>query len=450
MAVRPKLFQIVLWQAILACAGGGVSVGQVEGELRSPGTGVEIIHLLGAAESDYHQAHGRYAKLEELIGSGQLALTASRSDDNLRTFQRLLDAQDNHEPVAGFALDLMVASDGAAYKLSLTPKSHNCVPGWFTDNTGTLYEGKPVGCGVTASEESRPPDPTSPPHARTANRAGTPPPVASSLVPLIVPRDWAPPDIDQSVPPVRSDASCPLNNVLAEASRHAVDLVENLQSFSATEQIQHVELGKDGKWRNSQSRLFNYVVQIEQNPSGSLRIEEYRKASTELLPTPLTDTGTAAFALIFHPQHIANFQFRCEGLADLHGVQAWQLHFQETFAPGKSFHAIRVGGSVYPLPVKGRAWIAADNHAVLRLETDLVAPIPQIQLQVEHLEIAYAPVDFKKRNVQLWLPESATLYIGYHGKRYQRVHNFSRFQLFWIDTEQTVKDPTADPGMALH
>ena len=85
-----------------------------------------------------------------------------------------------------------------------------------------------------------------------------------------------------------------------------------------------------------------------------------------------------------------------------------------------------------------------------RLETDLVAPIPQIQLQVEHLEIAYAPVDFKKRNVQLWLPESATLYIGYHGKRYQRVHNFSRFQLFWIETEQTVKDPTADPGMELH
>ena len=415
----------------------------------SPGAEVEIIHLLAAAESDYHQAHGRYAKLEELVGSGQLALTASHADDNLRTFQRLLDTQDGHEPLAGFALDLMVASDGAAYKLSLTSKSHDCMPGWFTDNTGTLFEGKPVGCEVAASEAPRPPDPTDPGHARTAERAGTPP-VALAPVPLIVPREWAPPDIDQNVPPVRSDASCPLNQVLAEASKHALDLVENLQSFSATEQIQHVELGKDGKRRNSQSRLFNYVVQIEQNPSGSLRIEEYRQSSMELQPTPLTDTGTAAFALIFHPQHIANFEFRCEGLADLHGVQAWQVHFQETFDPRKSFHAIRVEGSVYPLPVKGRAWIAADNHEVLRLETDLVAPIPQIQLQVEHLEIAYAPVEFKKRNLQLWLPESATLYIGYHGKRYQRVHSFSRFQLFWIDTEQIVKDPSTDPRLALH
>ena len=78
---------------------------------------------------------------------------------------------------------------------------------------------------------------------------------------------------------------------------------------------------------------------------------------------------------------------------------------------------------------------------MLRLEPPLVAPIPQIELQVEHLEIVYAPVEFTTRNLQLWLPTSATLYVGYRGHRYERVHNFSKFQLFSIDTAQTVKGP---------
>ena len=92
-------------------------------------------------------------------------------------------------------------------------------------------------------------------HGPAGDRTDRPPAVASPA-PLIVPRNWAPPDIDQTVPPVRSDAVCPLNKVLAEASQHAVDLVENLQSFSATEHIEHVELGKDDKHRNSKSRVF--------------------------------------------------------------------------------------------------------------------------------------------------------------------------------------------------
>jgi hypothetical protein len=83
---------------------------------------------------------------------------------------------------------------------------------------------------------------------------------------------------------------------------------------------------------------------------------------------------------------------------------------------------------------------------VLRLETDLVAAIQPIQLQLEHLEITYAPVEFRKKKLTLWLPETATLYIGYRGRRYQRVHTFSRFQLFSVDTGQSVKEPPAIPA----
>ena len=254
------------------------------------------------------------------------------------------------------------------------------------------------------------------------------------------PENWRPSDIDEAVPPVRTDISCPLPKILAETSRRAEELVDNLQRFSASEHIEHIEIGKNGKPRITTQEM-NYIVQIDQTSSDYPSIEEYRSGGTDSQQPPLADTGTAAFALIFHPSHIGNFDVRCEGLTEMRGAPAWQVHFEERPDPAKAFHAMRIGGSVYLLRFKGRAWISTETYEVLRMETDLVSPIPKINLQLEHLSIVYAPVDFPKRHVQLWLPESASLYIGYRGRRYERVHRFSQFQLFWVDSDQAVKEP---------
>ncbi|HEX6823260.1 MAG TPA: hypothetical protein VF123_14475 [Candidatus Sulfotelmatobacter sp.] len=71
---------------------------------------------------------------------------------------------------------------------------------------------------------------------------------------------------------------------------------------------------------------------------------------------------------------------------------------------------------------------------------------PRLSLQQEHLEIAYAPVDFDRSRFTVWLPESASLQIGYRGRRDRRVHKFSHFQLFLVVTDQTVKEPVPGPG----
>lgn len=245
--------------------------------------------------------------------------------------------------------------------------------------------------------------------------------------------------------PVQDEIPCPLSQILEGASERATEMVENLQRFTATEKIEHTEFRKNGKPRYSANQVFSYVAEIDQ-ASGSFWVEEYRSAKTQGEPPPLSDTGTAAFALIFHPQKIGNFEFRCEARTDLHGISVWQLSFEESPDPRKSFHQIRIERSIYQLRFKGRAWIAADDYQILRLQTDLVAPIPQIHLQQEHLDITYAPVDFDKRKLRVWLPENASMQIRYRGHSYQRVHSFSHFQLFLVVTEQTVKEPIPGPG----
>jgi len=250
-----------------------------------------------------------------------------------------------------------------------------------------------------------------------------------------------PPDIDAAVPPVINGA-CPLTKILKETSNRTLDLIESLQRFSANERIEQIDIDKNGKRRNFTAQEMNYLVQIERNSYGYPSVQEYRSGNTSPQRTSVMDSGTAAFALIFHPAHVENFAFHCEGLTELQGSAAWQVHFEESADPNKAFTAIHVGGSVYLPKFKGRAWITTSGYDVLRIETDLVAPIPNINLQREHQVINYAPVDFPKRHVRLWLPESTSLYIAYRGRRYERVHRFSQFQVFSVDSAEAVKEPS--------
>jgi tetratricopeptide (TPR) repeat protein len=94
-------------------------------------------------------------------------------------------------------------------------------------------------------------------------------------------RLWEPGDIDQVVPPVRTDTACPLPQILKETSKRTENLIDDLQRFSASERIEQIDIGKNGKSRNSAAEVVNYVAQIEQNSSGYPRVEEYRSEPME-------------------------------------------------------------------------------------------------------------------------------------------------------------------------
>ena len=155
---------------------------------------------------------------------------------------------------------------------------------------------------------------------------------------------------------------------MKETSNRTQDLIENLQRFSANERIEQTDTDRHGKKQTAESQEMNYVVQIEQNSSGYPVVEEYRSGAGGVHLASVVDFGTPAFALIFHPTHIDHFNFRCEGLTQLRGSPAWQLHFEANADPNKSFIAIRVGRSSYLPRFKGRAWIATSSYNVVQIE----------------------------------------------------------------------------------
>ncbi|MGI9102259.1 MAG: hypothetical protein ACR2IF_07415 [Terriglobales bacterium] len=249
--------------------------------------------------------------------------------------------------------------------------------------------------------------------------------------------------VDEALPPVEPDTDCSLSNVLRRAGRRVSELVDTLQQFTATEKVEHREADKAGNWRAPEVLSFEYLAELRDTQRGMLVMEELRNgtASPAVFPARLADIGLPAMAFVFHPYFVNDYDMRCEGRGQWEGKPAWQVYFQQRPDREARLRAYHVADRGYAVKLKGRAWIAADSYQVVHLETDLVEPISKIRLNSEHLSIDYDPVLFKKRGVELWLPNTADVYMSFQGHVFHRRHSFSNFLLFGVDVSHRETEP---------
>ena len=257
---------------------------------------------------------------------------------------------------------------------------------------------------------------------------------------------WLPPDVDEKVPPVEETA-CSVDEVVQKAEERILEFVRNVDRFTATESLTHQSINKRGQALAPVGRKFDYVVSIHEVRQGHLGVTEYRNgggAQTQF-PSGIVTYGLPALVLIFHPYYAPNYEMTCEGLARSGGRFAWQVHFRQR--PDKpnelKTYQFGINGPSYPVGLKGRAWISADSYRLVRMETDLIAPMPEIQLLAEHTEIEYGPVKFRESHVNLWLPKCAEVYLAWRGRRIHRRHSFDNYMLFMVDDQQRINKPPA-------
>jgi hypothetical protein len=252
-----------------------------------------------------------------------------------------------------------------------------------------------------------------------------------------------PPGVDAVVPKVWPGVSCDLPAVLRGVGERMTQLVSNLEKFSATEHIEHYGVDKKGMLHSRETRSFEYLVLVSQNPVQGFQLDEFRNGSTDpsQFPAGIATNALPAMALIFHPLMMSEFNFSCEGLGRWAGGPAWQIRFEQRQDRPNRIRYYKIQGNYYPVALKGRAWIDAGTYQILRLETDLIRPVSQIDLTYERLSIEYGEVQFHSRALRLWLPATAELYWERHGRRYYRRHSFSNFKVFVVDTNQKIQRP---------
>jgi tetratricopeptide (TPR) repeat protein len=261
----------------------------------------------------------------------------------------------------------------------------------------------------------------------------------------VLPSSWLPPDIDEKAGALEPGAVCSLEEVLRNAGKRMQEFVSNVDRFTATESVKHETINKWGSASSSMTLKFDYLVSIEELRPGNFNVDEYRTTASgpSQFPDGISTNGLPALALIFHPHNTGNFDFTCEGLAKWNSGLAWQVHFRQRLDRPNTIRRYRPGleGPSYPVNLKGRAWIAADTYQIVRLETQMIAPVPQIRLAADYTAIEYGPVHFRGKNLDMWLPQSAELFSDWKGRRFHRRHSFSKYMLFSVDDKVTISVP---------
>jgi tetratricopeptide (TPR) repeat protein len=270
----------------------------------------------------------------------------------------------------------------------------------------------------------------------------------SSSEPGLLPKTWGPPGVDDVKPVMAEGVVCPFDQVIGAAGERIKQLVDDVGRFNAIEELTHEDLNELDRPITRTVLKFNYVASISEPEPGLFAVGEFRdeRAGADDFPDRIATRGLPALALIFHPDERPDFQMSCEGLGDWRGKATWLVRFEQLQNRPHRIQEYKIAGHSYPVSLKGRAWISADTFHIVHLESDLMSPIPEIQLLSEHLDIDYGPVMFQKKNVELWLPKSAEIYFDFRRHHYLRRHSFDHFMLFSVDADEKRSEPGAKKG----
>jgi tetratricopeptide (TPR) repeat protein len=301
---------------------------------------------------------------------------------------------------------------------------------------------------IAEIREHKSTDPSADNEAKTGTRLPGVDPLQALAAPGLSVKSWQPPGIDQIKVALASGVVCPSERVAEETGKHVEELADDLARFSAIEGMFHQNLDVFGNPIRTETRKYNYVASISEPEPGYLAVDESRanKINLEGYPDEIASTGFAALALVFHPHMRDNFDMKCEGLGDWHGQASWVVYFKQRDDRPNRMHSYKVGRLVYPVKLKGRAWITADKFEIVRIESEMVRPMPEIRLLSEHQLVEYGPIRFDKKNTSLWLPKSAEIYFDFRQHRYYRRHSFDHYMLFSVDSDEKRKEPVSKPA----
>ena len=114
---------------------------------------------------------------------------------------------------------------------------------------------------------------------------------------------WRPHELEEFVPPVDENVQCPTENLLRGAGQRMVELVANLEKFSAKEQVEHFAVQQEAPRGAPELRTFDYVVTVSRNVTGTVMLQEYRngKDDPNLFPAHIASLRAPGTRSTFPP-----------------------------------------------------------------------------------------------------------------------------------------------------
>jgi len=253
---------------------------------------------------------------------------------------------------------------------------------------------------------------------------------------------WAPPNVDAPLKSLSASPACDLSKLLDHTAANSLALASNLEKFTAQEHIDYGVLDRTGMVKDFQSGWFQYVYWVEQRNGGGVSRESRSPVKgSHSFPEVGEDIGEGAIASIFGPDLQTDYEMKCEGTAEREGELDWVVHFEQRKDRPSRTATFWVNGAAHSGMLKGRAWISKEDFQVVHIEASLMGELPEIELQELAFSVDYGLVRPPSGNLGLWLPNRVAAYWKFPERRVVRIHTFTAFQFFAVETTEKVKEP---------
>ncbi|MFB3904203.1 MAG: hypothetical protein ACE15E_12175 [Acidobacteriota bacterium] len=237
-------------------------------------------------------------------------------------------------------------------------------------------------------------------------------------------------------------ADSDLESLLERAGKSAEKFWQDLGSISCTETMSQAKIGDKGKILSQESSVYDYVIVSGGRP-GRPTVEESRVLQKEHQPRrPMAFLVTSGFSvlwLVFHPYFQDSFEFSSDGGETIDGRLATRVRFSQA-AGGRSLSALRLRGRLYPLTIKGEAWLDPDSGVVLRIRSSLLQPKEELGLLSLDSSVRYQQVTFLAAKKACWVPVEASVEAKTRRQHWQNTHLFANHKYFTVTSESSVSE----------
>ena len=183
--------------------------------------------------------------------------------------------------------------------------------------------------------------------------------------------------------------------------------------------------------------VFSYRIVPNQSSDGRSILHEFRTDnhdhpidnSTRRMAKPHS-VGFATTWLFFLPGNLQESQFRYLGQQEINEREAYVLAFAQIPADTRLNTVIDSSYGRCSTSIQGIAWIDKSTFRIVRMQTDLLSPLPVIQLNELRSVLDYGEVKIPERNLLLWLPRDVDIKWRVAGRAGEEFHTYSNYRLF--------------------
>ena len=182
---------------------------------------------------------------------------------------------------------------------------------------------------------------------------------------------------------------------------------------------------------------FSYLILTHLTQSGQ-KLDEYRTGRNG---RPISEvTGAPSFQgfvsawIVFSSVNQVESRFRYLGQQQTSGHNTYVIGFAQIPGSVKFPGSILTSRGPVPMLLQGVAWIDQSDLRIVRMRTDLLAPLPEIQHQRQTANILFGAVHIANLESELWLPQEVDAEMEAKGQFLQEKHKYSKYRVYQVNS----------------